>query len=376
MAKNRKQLFGIFAVIIVCILILGVCVSAALTQGFTNADPYGWLSKDKQAEQGENDGEDTANMFLASETYSRGMLLTLGEATTASDNVIASKTINATVDTANDSYKVVDWAVRFDNETSTWANGKNVTDFVQIVPTSDGSTTATINCYAPFGEKIIVVCSSRINPALEAECTLDYAKRVVDFTVSVSKQGTVVNAIDFGDAEPIYSISATPVWSVGTVAETAQGTVSVSLSSAFTSHLKNEIMTKGGLTVVNDPITNVTFNAKYSQSGNAFKFYFLDMTGIGFDNESNKQFGFFTAYFNQPLTMGASSRYYTAFVNSIQNACKAGINSYSGNIFDVTYSFTGTYSNYSATKHVPKGTVSYSSLSVSSVSLSTTSITF
>ena len=66
--RKRHNYGAIIAVIIVMLLVLAVAVSAALTQGFTTADPYGWLAKadeklheqeDKQQEESkEEQGEE------------------------------------------------------------------------------------------------------------------------------------------------------------------------------------------------------------------------------------------------------------------------------------------------------------------------------
>ena len=60
-SSNNAALKG-FALTLV-ILILAVCVMAAMTEGFTNWNPYGWFDKEPAVEQqpdGEETGEESA----------------------------------------------------------------------------------------------------------------------------------------------------------------------------------------------------------------------------------------------------------------------------------------------------------------------------
>ena len=92
--------------------------------------------------------------------------------------------LTATI-TPDDSYdKTVDWTVRWQNASSSWAKGKTVTDYVTVTPTSDGALSASVACLQDFGEKIEVVCTSRANENASATCVCDYAKRVESFSIT------------------------------------------------------------------------------------------------------------------------------------------------------------------------------------------------
>ena len=72
--RRKKTSPIMWVVIFLCIAMLGVAVSAALTQGFTNADPYGWLDKAKQGIESLNKEE----KFVAEEGFCfvcRGVLI-------------------------------------------------------------------------------------------------------------------------------------------------------------------------------------------------------------------------------------------------------------------------------------------------------------
>ena len=98
-------------------------------------------------------------------------------------------TLTATVEPDYSGEKEFDWEVSFQNASSSWANGKTVTNYVTVTPTSDGANTATVECKQAFGEKIIVTCTSRDYAGLSATCTVDYQQRLV------------VNSLKFGNVE-------------------------------------------------------------------------------------------------------------------------------------------------------------------------------
>lgn len=74
---------------------------------------------------------------------------------------------------------------KFKNKTLPWAQGKTVTDYVTLTPTSDDGLTANVECKKAFGEQIIIKCTSRDNHSAYAECTVDYAKKITDFYITV-----------------------------------------------------------------------------------------------------------------------------------------------------------------------------------------------
>ncbi len=55
-------------------------------------------------------------------------------------------TLTATVTPANATNSKVDWAGAFIDASSSWAAGKNFSDYVTVTPESDGSLKATVTC--------------------------------------------------------------------------------------------------------------------------------------------------------------------------------------------------------------------------------------
>lgn len=103
---------------------------------------------------------------------------TAAEPSDAKDGI----TLKATIDPDTAANQNVDWSVSFVNPSSSWASGKTVTDYVTVTPTSDGALTATVQCLKAFGEQIKITVTSRANEYATAECTVDYARRITDFT--------------------------------------------------------------------------------------------------------------------------------------------------------------------------------------------------
>ena len=87
-------------------------------------------------------------------------------------------TIQANIKPENATNKNVSWSVAFVNPQSAWATGKNVNDYVTVTPQSAGSNIATVECLKPFGEQIKLKVVSESNSNAQAECTIDFAKRI------------------------------------------------------------------------------------------------------------------------------------------------------------------------------------------------------
>ena len=89
--------------------------------------------------------------------------------------------LTATITPESATNKAVDWSVAFVNPASEWATGKTVTDYVTVTPTADGALTANVECKKAFGEQIKVTVTSRNNVEATAECTVDYARKILDY---------------------------------------------------------------------------------------------------------------------------------------------------------------------------------------------------
>lgn len=149
--------------------------------------------------------DDKGNMMVSGTTYAMPARMVF--ATTAAEVSNASEgiTLTATISPETADNKAVDWSVAFVNPSSSWANGKKVTDYVTVLPSSDGALTATVNCLKAFGEQIIITVTSRANPKAKAECTLDYARRILDTALYQAELGK--NILEFGSDEILLEMA-------------------------------------------------------------------------------------------------------------------------------------------------------------------------
>ena len=114
--------------------------------------------------------------------------LAFRSATSLANGEYDAVTVKATVKPDNATYKEVDWAIAWDQEeidkqediwNSWWQGDEQITDYVTVTPTTDGSTTATVKCLKPFGVPAIITVTSRNNPNAKATCRVDFVKRIV-----------------------------------------------------------------------------------------------------------------------------------------------------------------------------------------------------
>lgn len=210
-----KRISGLRAVVAVLLAII-MAASIVLGVGFgvygKNTDDWFKPKQDANQEQ---------NQLVVTEQKSHGITLLSGVATTATDGTL-TQNIKATITPANATDKTVAWSVKFKNANSSWATGKNISDYVTINFSSkaDG-TLCVVSCHKAFGEQIILTCTSNDNQEISAQATLDYVKRItgVNFTL-LDENKTSVTAADFSMIDKKYYVRFTPMFSDGTIEET------------------------------------------------------------------------------------------------------------------------------------------------------------
>ena len=94
--------------------------------------------------------------------------------------------LTATLQPQTATNKEVDWSIAFANNSSSWATGKTVTDYVTVTPTSDGALTANVECLQAFGEQIIITVTSRDEAHATGTCTVDYQQKYIGTSSSIS----------------------------------------------------------------------------------------------------------------------------------------------------------------------------------------------
>lgn len=166
--KSDKVKWIITGIALVLILaILGGVLAAVLTE----TNPKDWFEQPAGEETETPDVTDgDGNEMESGKVYP--MPSSMIFATTAAESGI---TIKATVEPADATNKSLTWSVEWVNPSSSWANGKNVSEYISLA--RNGQDTATVSCLKPFGEQAKIVVTSDSNPEAKAECTLDYKQR-------------------------------------------------------------------------------------------------------------------------------------------------------------------------------------------------------
>lgn len=213
MSKKQKNI-GVKALCSVLIVLLLATIGIAIpSKGFTDWSKF---KKNPQVEQPDKPGEEQkpgTDDVVIEQIEASGILLSAAIA--SADESGVTQRFTATITPSDATNQQVNWSVAFKNAGSEWANGKNISDYVTVTPTSDGSLYADVTCKAAFGEQIILTVTSRDNAEAKATATVDYRKKVIACEIKLN--GSDSDVVDFSLAGTSYNITATPVMSVGTL---------------------------------------------------------------------------------------------------------------------------------------------------------------
>ena len=214
MSKKQKNT-GVKALCSVLIILLIATIGIAIpSKGFTDWSKF--KHNKPQVEQPDKPGEEQkpgTDDVVIEQIEASGILLSAAIA--SADETGVTQRFTATITPSDATNQQVNWSVAFKNAGSEWANGKNISDYVTVTPTSDGSLYADVTCKAAFGEQIILTVTSRDNAEAKATATVDYRKKVIACEIKLN--GSDSDVVDFSLAGTSYNITATPVMSVGTL---------------------------------------------------------------------------------------------------------------------------------------------------------------
>lgn len=213
-SSNNAALKG-FALTLV-ILILAVCVMAAMTEGFSNWNPYGWFDKPAE-EQQTPEGDDPAPEqptedpapIEATISNSEHIALSMSAAVTAADGEYVEQTLTATVTPSTAEELGVDW-------TAEWADGSDssdLSDYLTITPASDGSNICYVRAYAAFDKDIIITCTTR-DGGFIATCTVIFVGNPSEMKINV---GELTSIQDSGWGQQIYQIKTNRTYNLNIV---------------------------------------------------------------------------------------------------------------------------------------------------------------
>lgn len=196
--KKADTVKWVITFILIAMLLLGMIGSwAVILKDKDNTNE----GKQPYSDTVVTDGE--GNKMVSGEVYAMPANMIFSATSAEPTNASEGIKLNATVYPETADNKAVDWEVSFVNSSSAWASGKNVSDYVKLVPESDGAAVATVECLKAFGERIKITVISRANPLAKAECVLDYARRILDTAVYSIVKGYLV---DFGVNEVLIDM--------------------------------------------------------------------------------------------------------------------------------------------------------------------------
>ena len=223
MYNTKRNKLSILLSILAVIVVIGLCGGAYMAF-FRNPAVNNITQVDTAInEEGEvlNDGEVhsmPSNMLFSARSFSQN----LGEGNDPIEAVISAE-----VAPINAKDKSVDWSLEFANANSEWATGKTLYEYVTVTPKDDGALVATVSCYQPFGEQIILTVTSRDNPRASASCLIDYKQQFTGIEITLSqedKEPTVNNSTrrgtvyaDFDNENPLiidYSYLKSDVYTI------------------------------------------------------------------------------------------------------------------------------------------------------------------
>lgn len=231
------------------------------SEGFKNWNTDTWFGKEPTEQtQTETSGiEDDVYITPDAKMSVRKLERSVYAANGISENTYGAYTLSVIVEPSTASNKTATWSLAWNNPDSSWAIGKEVTDYVTLNIVQGVST--TISCNEPFAEQIVVTAVSDGNSALSATCTVDFRKRAENFKIYENAGGMgyvipEVYTVDYGNA---YSFIGEYSYGIGTVEaskihETAA--IKISLSDELIAAL---VGVNDGL-VSDPPVTQAFYN--------------------------------------------------------------------------------------------------------------------
>lgn len=279
---NKKSKTAIILLAVTAVLCLGLAIGF-IAKSFKS-------SPEVKVEVPSTATDENGDILNDGEVHSMPTQMIFAHAATLSDtsvNETITAKIAANISPYNASNKKVDWAISFVNESSEWATGKSVTDYVTATTANDGGLVASVSCLQPFGEQIQLMVTSRDNPEAKATCLVEYKQQFNGYNLTFTQDGktpTVDNSkktgtvfADFENEKPLniaYSYNKSDVYTVAVADDeiTAPATLTIEYKSSFAtsingvkaSLLKIPVITNGNKSFTVSGLFDKTFIAGFT----------------------------------------------------------------------------------------------------------------
>lgn len=207
------------ALFLAFVLIIGLCLQVFATND--KLKPSEWFKKDEQTEGLPDEGE---NAFVQ-DTQEHGIKLMSARAETSSAYK-SSYTLTATVLPEDADNKLITWSIAWENPTSAWAAGKNVSDYFSLThgadnadaTVTDGSVYEVVaSVKKAYSEYVVIKVVSQENNEIAAEVRFGYLKTFLWFEYFWQQDGVDYDdeILHFGDGKT-YSVRVEYELSEGT----------------------------------------------------------------------------------------------------------------------------------------------------------------
>ena len=186
--RNNSSKFwtGFLAVLLVLVIAGAAALVGVLSDGFKNWDKFKPDEEQTQEggaviTEGESNGIKLMSAKISPENYDEYGISPMAD---------TAYQLTATITPENATNKAVDWTIAWNGgrgqggggssglRSSEWADGKTVTDYVTVTPTSDGALTANVECLQAFGAQVKITVTSRDNTSVKASATVDYTEKL------------------------------------------------------------------------------------------------------------------------------------------------------------------------------------------------------
>ena len=197
--RNNSSKFwtGFLAVLLVLVIAGAAALVGVLSDGFKNWDKFKPDEEQTQEggaviTEGESNGIKLMSAKISPENYDEYGISPMAE---------TAYQLTATIMPENATNKAVDWTIAWAGyghgsdpnagggiiapelravtaSSESWVDGKTVTDYVTVTPTSDGALTANVECLQAFGAQVKITVTSRDNTSVKATATVDYTEKL------------------------------------------------------------------------------------------------------------------------------------------------------------------------------------------------------
>ena len=305
-----------------------------------------------------------------------------------SESAESAELVTATLDPADATYTTANWSAAWANAESEWASGKTVTDYVTVTPTEDNDVSAVVACLQPFGEQAVVTLSVSGGSTVSATCTVDYAQKIDESSVSLFFGNTRILDAPYvlGDS---YSLQFGIESSIEFEQYPSGGEMDASFSMSDTAYtLENECTLTVSLSspVEGESALNDSIPYFYYKTGSPDPFYvFNNYEGGVAENGMYFSLAWFADNLGLALKDGGSHGYYAEYELFGEDAWgdvadyAELLNSLSEDIAMcvIDFSISGPYSSYEKHVTVYLNTTSYEyAANLVSVSLDEDSVVF